>query len=171
MRRLIGALTIPAPPRRGPGPGCRHGQRLLDLVRELGQAHVRGVRESDRDPRELCVSSTGRVAFGLNLPVRKPDSKRLNHGSKRIVLLAKLISQPSVPNHLKFTLAAPGPPLLGGASAPSARPGDRSDLPESRAVAAKLAASPVPRNCCRETLRDSELTQDGSTKHMVPPFR
>src|SRR5262245_62667675 len=98
----------------------------------------------------MRVSSSGRFAFGLNLPVRKPESKRLNHGSKRMVLVPKLISQPSVPNHLRLTPVEPGPPLLLGVSAPSAKPGSRSDLPQSFADAASPATSPAPRNRRRE---------------------
>src|SRR2546426_1397176 len=79
----------------------------------------------------ISASSSGSVALGLNLPVKNPESKRLNQGSKRIVLLPKVISQPSVPNHLKLTPAEPRPPLAPGVSAPSATPGSTRDVPQS----------------------------------------
>ena len=97
---------------------------------------------------------------------RNPDSKRLNQGSTRIVLLAKLISQPLVPNHLKFTPAAPGPPLRDGVSAPSATPGRRSERPTLAAAMAALARAPAARNPRRET--DAEASNGAeSTKHMA----
>src|SRR5213593_1500188 len=114
----------------------------------------------------ISASSSGSVAFGLNLPVRNPESKRLNHGSKRIVLLPKLISQPSVPNHLKLTPAEPGPPLWPGDSAPSTKPGSRSDLPQSVADAASPAVSPAPRKRRCDTLSDKTEAYAGSKKHI-----
>src|SRR5262245_23183105 len=115
----------------------------------------------------MSASSSGSVALGLNLPVRKPESKRLNHGSKRIVLLPKLISQPSVPNHLKLTPAEPGPPLLPGVSAPSATPGSRSDVPQSVTAAAIPAVSPAPMKSRRETFWAKADSEAGSTKHIA----
>src|SRR5260370_42681587 len=97
--------------------------------------------------------------FGLNLPLKKPLSNRPNQGSMRIVLLPKVISQPSVPNHLRFTPLFPGPPLLGGVSAPSAAPGTSRFAP---AAAATPAVSPAPRNCLRE-----KKDASGSMKHIV----
>jgi hypothetical protein len=119
----------------------------------------------------IRASSTLMGVLGLNLPAKKPVSKRLNHGSKRIVLLPKVISQPLVPNHLKLTPADPGPPLLGGVSAPSASPGSSTDFPHSTAAAVRPAASPAPRNCRRDNLAEgSALDQDGSMKHMASSF-
>src|SRR5207244_9379037 len=102
-----------------------------------------------------------------NLPVKNPESKRLNQGSKRIVLLPKVISQPSVPNHLKLTPAEPGPPLAPGVSAPSATPGSTRDVPQSIAAAVRPATSPAPRNRRRET-PSARLDSDAeSMKHMA----
>src|SRR5262245_11952547 len=119
----------------------------------------------------MSASSSGSVALGLNLPVRKPESKRLNQGSNRIVLLPKLISQPSVPNHLKLTPAPPGPPLRPGVSAPSATPGSNNDRPQSVAAAATPAATPVLRNPRREMPAVRETSDAESRKHMAGSFR
>src|SRR6267142_1446830 len=56
----------------------------------------------------MSAVSVGSVASIFSLFWRNPDSNRLNHGSMRMVLLPKVISQPFVPNHLKLTPAAPG---------------------------------------------------------------
>src|SRR5262245_23584882 len=115
----------------------------------------------------MTASSTLRGVFGSNLPAKKPVSKRLNHGSKRIVLFPKVISQPSVPNHLKLTPALPGPPLFDGVSAPSATPGRSSDLLQSISTAAALTLSPAPRNRRRDS-GDCHDIQPESTKHIGP---
>src|SRR5712692_165597 len=118
----------------------------------------------------IRASSTLMGVFALNLPAKNPVSNRLNHGSSRIVLLPKVISHPSVPNHLKFTPAEPGPPLLGAGSAPSATPGSRSDLPKPSAVPATPAASPPPRNWRRETPGGTRDSEDVSKKHIEISF-
>src|SRR5262245_33563239 len=90
-----------------------------------------------------------------------------------MVLLPKLISHPSVPNHLKLTPAVPGPPLAPGVCAPSATPGNNALL-QSVAAAASPAATPAPRNRRRETSSATERSEAGSRKHMggsVPPGR
>src|SRR5262249_52502134 len=77
-----------------------------------------------------------------------------------------LISQPSVPNHLKFTPAVPGPPFLSAVSAPKATPGKKSE--------AALAA-PVMRLALRMSRRERLCPcrccpckcQSASTKHMA----
>src|SRR5215510_6152907 len=115
----------------------------------------------------MTASSTLRGVFGSNLPAKKPLSKRLNHGSKRIVLFPKVISQPSVPNHRMLTPALPGPPLFDGVSAPSATPGRSSELLQSMAAAAAPALNPALRNRRRDS-GDCHDIQPGSTKHIVP---
>src|SRR5262245_50332538 len=105
----------------------------------------------------MSAVSVGRTASIFSLFWRKPDSKRLNHGSIRMVLLPNVISQPLVPNHLKLTPAAPGPPPRGDVSAPSAAPGASRERPRF-VVAAMPAASPVARNPRRD--------QSESTKHI-----
>jgi len=50
-----------------------------------------------------------------------------------------------VPNHLKLTPAAPGPPPAGAGSAPSATPGKTSARPRPAAAAAPATRLP-PRN-------------------------
>src|SRR5919198_257251 len=118
----------------------------------------------------MRASSTLRGVLGLNWPAKNPVSMRLNQGSRRITLFPKVISHPSVPNHLKFTPLEPGPPPLGDDSAPSARPGNRNDLRQSMAAAVRPAASPVPRKCRRESPRNAAAAHSGSTKHMIPSF-
>src|SRR5712691_6254800 len=115
----------------------------------------------------ISASSSGSVAFGLNLPVRNPESKRLNQGSKRIVLLPKVISHPSVPNHLKLTPADPAPPLDPGVPAPSATPGSTRDVLQSIAAAVRPATSPAPRNRRRETPSARLDSYAESMKHMA----
>src|SRR5262245_20560779 len=105
--------------------------------------------------------SVGSTASWFSLFWRKPDSKRLNQGSIRMVLLPKLISQPLVPNHLKRTPDVPGPPLAPGSSAPSAMPGSSRERP-TLAAAAAPAASPPPRN-------PRLVIPSVSMKHMVRP--
>src|SRR5262249_6493959 len=82
---------------------------------------------------------------------KNPVSKRLNQGSRRMVLFPNVISQPSVPNHVILTPAVPGPPLAGGVCAPSATPGSSNDLLQSTVAPATPAARPLPRNRRRET--------------------
>jgi len=47
----------------------------------------------------MSAVSVGSSVSWFSLFWRKPDSKRLNQGSIRMVLLPKVISQPLVPNH------------------------------------------------------------------------
>src|SRR5215470_6896979 len=105
----------------------------------------------------MSVVSVGRAASIFSLFWRKPDSKRLNQGSMRMVLLPKVISQPLVPNHVKLTPAVPGPPPRGDVSAPSAAPGVSSDRPRFAAAATPAATPPA-----RKPRRDHST----STKHI-----
>src|SRR5262249_10681914 len=113
----------------------------------------------------ITVSSTLIGVPALNFPAKNPVSKRLNHGSSRIVLFPNAISQPSVPNQVILTPAAPGPPLVDGVSAPSATPGNSNDLLQSTVAAATPATRPLPRNPRRETCRCHD-GQPESTKHI-----
>src|SRR6266481_2983925 len=106
----------------------------------------------------MSVVSVGSGASIFSLFWRNPDSNRLNHGSMRMVLLPKVISQPLVPNHLKLTPAVPGPPPRGEVSAPSAAPGVIRDRPRFAVAVAMPAAMPVARNPRRD--------HSESTKHM-----
>src|SRR5262245_2336197 len=113
----------------------------------------------------MTASSTLRAVLGLNFPAKNPVSKRLNQGSRRIVLFPNVISQPSVPNHVILTPAVPGPPLAGGVCAPSATPGSSNDLLQSTVAPATPAARPLPRNRRRETGGCHDV-QPASTKHI-----
>src|SRR5262249_13040790 len=113
----------------------------------------------------MTASSTLRAVLGLNFPAKNPVSKRLNQGSRRMVLFPNVISQPSVPNQVILTPAVPEPPLAGGVSAPSATPGSSNDLLQSTVAAATPAARPLPRNRRRDT-RDCHDVQSESTKHI-----
>src|SRR5262249_21418922 len=113
----------------------------------------------------MTASSTLRAVLGLNFPAKNPVSKRLNHGSRRMVLFPNVISQPSVPNHVILTPAVPGPPLAGGVCAPSATPGSSNHLLQSTVAPATPAARPLPRNRRRETGGCHDV-QPASTKHI-----
>src|SRR5258705_13878684 len=80
-----------------------------------------------------------------------------------MVLLPKVISQPLVPNHLKLTPAAPGPPPAGAGSAPAATPGRTSDPP--RLAAAAAPATRPPKNPRRDN-GDRAPIPSVSMKHM-----
>src|SRR5258708_6410681 len=80
-----------------------------------------------------------------------------------MVLLPKVISQPLVPNHLKLTPAAPGPPPAGAGSAPSATPGRTSDPPTLSAAA---PATRPPKNPRRDN-GDRAPIPSVSMKHMA----
>src|SRR5258705_13580619 len=80
-----------------------------------------------------------------------------------MVLLPKVISQPLVPNHLKLTPAAPGPPPAGAGSAPAATPGRTSDPP--RLVAAAAPPTRPPQNPRRDH-GDPAPIPSGSMKPM-----
>src|SRR5262249_21937405 len=113
----------------------------------------------------MTASSTLRAVLGLNFPAKNPVSKRLNQGSRRMVLFPNVISQPSVPNHVILMPAVPGPPLAGGVCAPSPTPGSSNDLLQSTVAAATPAARPLPRNRRRETGGCHDV-QPASTKHI-----
>src|SRR5258705_4063125 len=106
----------------------------------------------------MSAVSVGSVASIFSLFWRNPDSNRLNHGSMRMVLLPKVISQPFVPNHLKLAPAAPGPPPRGEVSAPSAAPGPNRERPRLAVAIATPAAMPLARK--------PRLDHSESTKHM-----
>src|SRR4029453_17824785 len=106
----------------------------------------------------MSAVSVGSVASIFTLFWRNPDSNRLNHGSMRMVLLPKVISQPFVPNHLKLTPAAPGPPPRGAVSAPSAAPGTNRERPRLAVAIATPATMPFAKK--------PRLDQSESTKHM-----
>jgi hypothetical protein len=109
--------------------------------------------------------------FGLNLPENSPESVRLSHGSKRIVLFPNAISQLFVPYHLNCTPLVPGPPFFGGVSAASALPGKSSDLTNPGAATAAPAAIVEPTKSRRESDDSESAMHIGASFAGPPPAR